>query len=599
MKKTFQILFVLFLIFAWCTTFAQDVQKGKEIINPYLSLGSTTESVFLNPDAECTGTGQLIYDDGTFENGYGWNVTVTEGRAVLMFTPPSYPWNFNTVCFAFTQNSSTTLNFDIVIYDDDGTAGAPGTIITAVTGLTATNIPAWPTLGWYDYAVSVPQLTSGSWFIGIRWNNVPTYPGTFVGADETIANPHQPGWAWNNVDNTWIEYQTWYPNYRALGIRTLGSSGPPIGPGPATNPNPANGATGVSAPNVTLSWTNPGGQTSNSVYFGTDPGNLTQIYSGAPISSIGRTGLSYGTQYYWRVDETDGTGTSTGPTWNFITVCSAVTSFPYSESFDGTAFPPTCWANTQINLTGLWKRVTAGTYPTCAPHSGAGMSQYNSFNYSAGTSAVLVTPQITFPSAAYEVSFWMYRDPGYATLADRVEVYYNTSPNLTGATLLGTINRSMTLTPVVAVQGWYQYRFNMPGGSSGNAYILFDGISEYGNNMYVDDIVIDQSCLVTAPSNPTPADAATGVPITGVNLRWTNGANTTNVEVWFGPSGNLTKVYDGAVKTSHALGTLNYSSPYQWYIVCKDANCSVTGPAWSFTTTQDPSFIFYEPFNTI
>ena len=149
----------------------------------------------------------------------------------------------------------------------------------------------------------------------------------------------------------------------------------------------------------------------------------------------------------------------------------------------------------------------------------------------------------------------MYRDPGYATLTDRVEVYYNITPDLAGATLLGTINRSITLPPVVAVEGWYQYRFNVPGGTSGNAYILFDGISQYGNNMYVDDIVIGQSCLVSAAFNPSPANGATGVPITG-SLGWTNGSGTTNVEVWFGPSGNVTKVYDGVATTSYAFRTL-------------------------------------------
>jgi hypothetical protein len=102
------------------------------------------------------------------------------------------------------------------------------------------------------------------------------------------------------------------------------------------------------------------------------------------------------------------------------------------------------------------------------------MVEYNCYSYSAGTSAILTTPQITFPADDYRVVFWMYRDTGYPTDADRVQVYYNTSANLTGATLLGTINRSTTLTPVVATAGWYEYKFNVPASSSGNAYIMFE-----------------------------------------------------------------------------------------------------------------------------
>jgi hypothetical protein len=85
----------------------------------------------------------------------------------------------------------------------------------------------------------------------------------------------------------------------------------------------------------------------------------------------------------------------------------------------------------------------------------------------------------------------MYRDPGYPTNADLVNVYYNTTNNLTGATLLGTINRSMSLAPAVASQGWYEYSFNLPPGSIGNnRFVIFEGVSAYGNNIFLDDIEI-------------------------------------------------------------------------------------------------------------
>jgi hypothetical protein len=96
-------------------------------------------------------------------------------------------------------------------------------------------------------------------------------------------------------------------------------------------------------------------------------------------------------------------------------------------------------------------------------------------------------------------------------------------------------------------------------------------------------------CPIGAPSNPNPPNGATNIPLTGNTASWTNGAGTVNVELWFGPVGNVTKVYDGAAITSFGLPTLNYGTTYQWYVVCKDATCGTQGPTWSFSTLVDPN----------
>lgn len=98
------------------------------------------------------------------------------------------------------------------------------------------------------------------------------------------------------------------------------------------------------------------------------------------------------------------------------------------------------------------------------------------------------------------------------------------------------------------------------------------------------------ACPVGAPSNPNPADGATGVSINPGNASWTNGAGTTQVEVWFGPQGNLQQVYNGPAITSLAIpGPLNYNTVYGWKVVCKNDTCGVSGPTWTFTTEQDPN----------
>ena len=97
--------------------------------------------------------------------------------------------------------------------------------------------------------------------------------------------------------------------------------GPPVGPGPATNPNPTNGQTGVLITLPQLTWQNPAGATGNQTFFGTSPGSLNQVQTGTLATSYNIPGgsLQYSTTYYWRIDEIDGSGTTTGPVWSFTT----------------------------------------------------------------------------------------------------------------------------------------------------------------------------------------------------------------------------------------------------------------------------------------
>jgi hypothetical protein len=94
----------------------------------------------------------------------------------------------------------------------------------------------------------------------------------------------------------------------------------------ASNPQPANGAAGVSL--ALLRWDASSLAVSHNVYLGTTPG-LTGV---SPVPSIQAyyyhaAGFEPGATYYWRVDEVDADGTVwTGDLWSF------------------TATPPTAWA---------------------------------------------------------------------------------------------------------------------------------------------------------------------------------------------------------------------------------------------------------------
>jgi pimeloyl-ACP methyl ester carboxylesterase len=88
-------------------------------------------------------------------------------------------------------------------------------------------------------------------------------------------------------------------------------------PGTPSNPNPADGATGVGT-SPTLSWT-ASNANSHDVYFG----------SSSPPPFVGNTsnnswqlaGLQQGRTYYWKITARNSCGTTEGPIWDFTTTC--------------------------------------------------------------------------------------------------------------------------------------------------------------------------------------------------------------------------------------------------------------------------------------
>ncbi|MEN7974096.1 MAG: putative Ig domain-containing protein, partial [Verrucomicrobiota bacterium] len=88
-------------------------------------------------------------------------------------------------------------------------------------------------------------------------------------------------------------------------------------PGVASDPSPVHRARDISL-TPTLSWTAGSDAVSHNVYFGTDSANL--------VSQGNQTGTTFApgslgnkTTYYWRIDEVNASGTTTGSVWQFKT----------------------------------------------------------------------------------------------------------------------------------------------------------------------------------------------------------------------------------------------------------------------------------------
>jgi hypothetical protein len=87
-------------------------------------------------------------------------------------------------------------------------------------------------------------------------------------------------------------------------------------PGLAGTPTPPNGAMNVPAPAL-LSWSAGPGTTSHRVYFGAvNPPPFQNEQTG---TSFDAGSLAFNTPYYWRIDEVNISGTTTGAVWTFTT----------------------------------------------------------------------------------------------------------------------------------------------------------------------------------------------------------------------------------------------------------------------------------------
>jgi hypothetical protein len=90
-------------------------------------------------------------------------------------------------------------------------------------------------------------------------------------------------------------------------------------PEQATDPDPAHLAVDV-AVNKILGWTAGAGATSHNVYFGTDPSpDAGEFQGNQPGTSFDPGILETNTTYYWRIDEVNALGTTSGVVWSFTT----------------------------------------------------------------------------------------------------------------------------------------------------------------------------------------------------------------------------------------------------------------------------------------
>ena len=185
-----------------------------------------------------------------------------------------------------------------------------------------------------------------------------------------------------------------------------------------------------------------------------------------------------------------------------ITAMEPVASFPFTEGFEND-FVPFGWQNHITNGNYAYDRIMEGSTPNAMPHEGSQyMARFYTYTNPSGGSAELVSPKMTLNSTDNMVTFWVFRNSNpNINKNDRFNIYYNTEPKSEGGQLLGTIHRCTYKEPVVANEDdWYEYSFTFDS-PTGYGFIIFEGVSDYGWNLYIDDITIN----TTNVDNEAPA----------------------------------------------------------------------------------------------
>ena len=495
-----------------------------------------------------------ISDNGGTSNAYSNSGSKVFAAKLLNFTNGkyifSYDWQANgeaTYDFlrvALVPSSQTlTAGTD---YSTIGTSSLPAGWIALDGGSKLSRVSEW------QNKEVVINVTEGIYYLVLVWRN----------DNSTNNNPSAA------IDNVSITRVTCPYDIEGLAVSNISTSG------------------------ATLTWT-AGEATQWQVSYSTNSNfdNATETIVSAATCNL--TGLQSSSHYYARVRSYCG-GNDYG-FWSdplqFNTDCGTITSFPWSEDFEGYAygnFVAPCWVNEHISGDGSYL-FRIYTYSS----GGNSTHQLQLPDQKAGTQTKLRLPEMALPGSDYEFVIDVYRDSytyddKYQT--EGIRVYASANGEIEGATELAFIPRNCQVCsqviPTEAESGWFTYELPIP--MSGTCYIILRGESQYNHATYMDNFTVKKipTCLV-------PQAVTVSAPYGhGATLSWTlkdNSQTMWDVEVATKEDfSEGVQLFENINKhDNYVLSGLNSETTYYVHVRAK---CTVSDVSeWSksvaFTTT--------------
>jgi len=260
-------------------------------------------------------------------------------------------------------------------------------------------------------------------------------------------------------------------------------------------------AASVNNDEATISWTPTDNTTAVRLYYkASDEETYQSVDISADTNQYTIEGLSLATNYeYYLVTICGDNESQPSTTATFSTPCEEITEFPWTEDFENGLM---CWSLDGSANAVNWTISTNPANPSCAPASGSNVATFAAFSFTDGSWATMTSPAIDLTESR-ALTFKLYQ---YGPMEDyfseqpyddKIEIYVNDDPSVDDATLIATVNGYSS------AEGWQEYTFAIPQQTSNRSYITLKGISNYGYNLHIDDLSIENTTDIEEGSNTT------------------------------------------------------------------------------------------------
>ncbi len=261
-----------------------------------------------------------------------------------------------------------------------------------------------------------------------------------------------------------------------------------------------------------------------------------------------------------------------------VTIDRTITTFPWTEDFEGATWPPADWVVIESATSNAIIQDTGNNHTT----AGTASLRFSSYNSAGDYTEYARTPEIALTGLSNPLlSFWFKKEYSWAS----EELYVAVGTNSDVTTFTGWTQ--MTLSA-----DWASYEMDLSAYNGQNIYIGFKYFGDYAYYVYLDDVSIVNN--VTPPpccTTFTPTDASVDVLESGL-LTWDMASGATSYEVNIGTSAGNYDIVSGmtVTGTSYGYSGLSYGQTYYWSIAPSNANGTATGCSeLSFTVRNDPT----------
>lgn len=151
------------------------------------------------------------------------------------------------------------------------------------------------------------------------------------------------------------------------------------------------------------------------------------------------------------------------------------------------AMPPTGWTETQVSgSAGDWQRSSSTVHPSGnPPYNGSWLGYFNSYTSNVGNSTRLESPVLDLSlKTNVSLSLWMFHESGYTTRNDRVQVQISVGGG-------AWTDVGAPISRYTGQWSWHQHYIDLSSvNNTANVRVGLLGISEYGNDIHIDDVQI-------------------------------------------------------------------------------------------------------------